>query len=189
MKIIYVVHLDKLLKRFSTRQVGIWLTSILIVCFFIDNAINKIISPKEQLKGGLNDSQIVTVGILLLLFVMLFLIRKTGVWDAFFLNFYMIVTLVQHIKHNKPFAVTASIIVLIVASILLRYPKLISRKRWGSHKKILPVCFIHTVKSVFLNIIRLQSLGFQNFDKWYRRSWYRTLCLWDRWRLQTIQIC
>lgn len=132
MKIIHLVHLDKLFKRFSTKKVGIWLPSIFVACFFIDNAINKIISPAEQLKGGLNDSQIVAVGILLLLFVILFLIRKIGVWGAFFLIFYMIVTLVQHIKHNKPFAITAAIIALIVASVLLRYPKLIPRKRGGS---------------------------------------------------------
>ncbi|TKT91054.1 DoxX family protein [Dyadobacter frigoris] len=129
MKNISVAYLNKLPKRPSTRQVATWLTSIMIACFFIDNAVNKVISPKEQLKGGLNDSEIIVVGILLLLFVMLFLIRKTGVWGAFFLIFYMVVTLAQHIKHNKPFAVTASIIVLIVVSVLLRYPKLISRKR------------------------------------------------------------
>ncbi len=129
MKIISVAHLNKLLKRPFTRQVATWLTTILIACFFIDNAVKKIISPNEQLKGGLNDVQIVVVGILLLLFVMLFLIRTTGVWGAFFLISYMVVTLAQHIKHNKPFAITAAIIVLIVASVLLRYPKLLSRKR------------------------------------------------------------
>lgn len=129
MKIVSVAHLNKLLKRPSTRQVATWLTTILIACFFVDNAVNKVISPKEQLKPGLNDSEIIVVGILLLLFVMLFLISKTGLWGAFFLTIYMIVTLVQHIKHNKPFAMTAGIIVLIVASVLLRYPKLISRKR------------------------------------------------------------
>lgn len=129
MKIISTAHLNKLKKRPSIRRVATWLPSILIACFFIDNAVNKLISPKEHLKGGLNDSEIVAVGILLLLFVILFLIRKTGIWGAFLLTLYMIVTLVQHIKHNKPFVITASIIVLIVASILLRYPKLISRKR------------------------------------------------------------
>lgn len=129
MKIISVAHLNKLLKRPFTRQVATWLTTILIAFFFINNALNKIISPKEHLKGGLNDSEIIVVGILLLLFVMLFLIPKTGVWGAFFLTLYMLVTLVQHIKHNKSFGTTASIIILIVVSVLLRYPKLISQKK------------------------------------------------------------
>ena len=129
MKINFLDQFRKIPKRSSIRQAATWLTSILITCFFVDNAVNKIISPNEQLKGGLNDVEIIIVGILLLLFAVLFLIRKTGVWGAFFLTFYMVVTLAQHIKHNKPFAGTVSIIVLIIVSVLLRFPELISRQK------------------------------------------------------------
>jgi hypothetical protein len=36
----------------------------------------------------------------------------------------MLITIFQHIKHGKPFEMTAGVIILIISAILLRFPKL-----------------------------------------------------------------
>lgn len=112
-----------MLSKLNFRQVLTWLPSIWVAYFFIDNGLSKVLTPGQQLKAGLNDSGILIVGVILLLLVVLFLIQRTAVWSASLLALYMLIVLVQHIRHGKPFDMTAGVIVLIIAAVLLRYPE------------------------------------------------------------------
>jgi hypothetical protein len=111
-------------QKMSLRQAISWLPSIWVAYFFIDNGLRKVLTPEQQLKAGLNHLGTITVGVILLLLVVLFLIKRTAIWGAFFLGLYMLVTIFQHIKHGKPFEMTAGVIILIISAILLRFPKL-----------------------------------------------------------------
>jgi hypothetical protein len=111
-------------QKVSLRQTISWLPSLWIAYFFIDNGLRKVLTPGQQLKAGLNHFETITIGVILLLLVVLFLIKRTAIWAAFFLGLYMLVTIFQHLKHEKPFDMTAGILVLIISAILLRFPKL-----------------------------------------------------------------
>ena len=111
-------------QKVSLRQAISWLPSIWIGYFFIDNGLCKVLTPGQQLKAGLNHLWIITVGVILLLLVVLFLIKRTAICAAFFLGLYMLVTIFQHITHGKSFDMTAGVIVLIISAILLRFTKL-----------------------------------------------------------------
>ena len=111
-------------QKVSLRQAISWLPSIWVAYFFIDNGLCKVLTPGQQLKAGLNHLETIIVGVILLLLVVLFLIKRTAIWAAFFLSLYMLVTIFQHIKHGKPSDMTAGVIVLIISAILLRFPKL-----------------------------------------------------------------
>jgi hypothetical protein len=116
-------------QKLSIQQLIIWLPSIWVAYFFIDNAIRKVIAPAAEMKAGLSDPFVVLVGVALLLFVVLFVMSRTALWGAFLLAAYMSVVLVMHIKNDKPFMLTAGVIVLILAAVTVRYPKLVSETK------------------------------------------------------------
>ena len=118
------IHKNQMRQKVSLRQTISWLPSLWIAYFFIDNGLRKVLTPGQQLKAGLNHLETIIVGVILLLLVVLFLIKRTAIWAAFFLGLYMLVTIFQHLKHGKPFDMTAGILVLIISAILLRFPKL-----------------------------------------------------------------
>ena len=110
-------------QKMSLRQGISWLPSIWVAYFFIDNGLQKVLTPGQQLKAGLSDLGIISVGVILILLVVLFLIKRTAIWAALFFELYMLITLFQHIKHGKSFDMTTGVMVLIFSAILLRFPR------------------------------------------------------------------
>ena len=102
----------------------IWVPSILIAIFFIQNAFEKIFQSNEITKLGLNNMSIILVGIFLLIATILFLMHRTLILGTTILASYMTFVLIVHIYKGRPFFLTLLIVLAILVASFLRKSKL-----------------------------------------------------------------
>ena len=107
-----------------TKTILTWLPSIVIVMFYIPNAIDKIVNADKLDKVITNSTIIMSVGIILLIAALLFLINKTVLWGTAILALYMACVVVIHMYKGKPYEVVILIGICTVFAAYLRKPKL-----------------------------------------------------------------
>ncbi|MET3127488.1 glucan phosphoethanolaminetransferase (alkaline phosphatase superfamily) [Arcicella rosea] len=114
------------IKNFKTAL--IWLPSIIIALFFIQNAFEKIFQSNQISKLGLSNTSVIGVGIFLLIATTLFLFQKTVIIGASILASYMTFVVFVHINKGKPFLLTLLIVLVTIVAAYLRKTKLFSEK-------------------------------------------------------------
>lgn len=111
------------------KTILIWLPSVMISIIFIQNGLGKIFQTNEMDKIITNNTVIISVGIILLISTVLFLINKTIIWGTTMLALYMTFITFIHISKEKPFEVVALIVVGTIFSACIRQPKLFYREQ------------------------------------------------------------
>lgn len=106
----------------------VWLPSILVALFFVQNGLEKVFMSTELDKVGLSSTQIIIVGIVLLIATTFYLIDKTMLMGTIILATYMIGIVIIHIQKEKPFILAGLIVGTICLGAYLRKMKIIPKK-------------------------------------------------------------
>ena len=106
-----------------------WLPSVIIIAFFLPNAIEKIFQSDQMEKIVTNKGIIIIVGIILLLAVVLFLIKKTIILGTTILSLYMTFVVFVHMFNGKPSEVAILIVMCTIFAAYLREPNLFHIKK------------------------------------------------------------
>jgi hypothetical protein len=104
---------ESTVKKNWIHTIIIWLPSALVTLFFIQNGIEKILKSTELDKVGLSSTQILIVGVILLISTALYLIDRTMILGTVILMLYMAGIVVVHIQKGKPFIITGLIVIAI----------------------------------------------------------------------------
>lgn len=97
-----------------------WLPSILVAIFFVQNALEKIIHSTTLDKAGLSPTQILLVGIILLVATALYLTDKTMIIGTILLALYMTSVTIIHFNNGKPYIIASQIVVAILYGAYIR---------------------------------------------------------------------
>ena len=108
----------------TAKHLLLWIPSLVVAYFFLDNGLTKIFFSNGMDKIGASTNLLITSGIFLVLAVALFLSKKTLVYGTAFLVLYMTAIVFIHISKEKPFLLTASIVVLTLFAAYLRKTQL-----------------------------------------------------------------
>ena len=114
--------------NFFLSKVMIWLPSIVIVLFFITNALNKIFHSNQTEKIITNSTLMIITGIYLLISIVLFLYNKTILIGTAFLSLYMTLIVFIHMYKGKPYEVVILIVMATIFASYLRKPHLFHHK-------------------------------------------------------------
>ena len=112
----------------NVKTALIWLPSIIIALFFIQNAIEKIFQSNQISKLGLSNTSVILVGIFILIATALFLFQKTVIIGTSILASYMTFVVFVHINKGKPFLLTILIVLVTIIAGYLRKKMLSSEK-------------------------------------------------------------
>ncbi len=106
----------------------VWLPSILVAIYFIQNAVEKIVMSTELDKAGLSPTQIFIVGIILLVATALYVIDKTMIIGSTVLALYMISVVCIHFNNGKPYIIASQIVLAILYGAYIRRMKIVPKK-------------------------------------------------------------
>lgn len=112
----------------TIKTVLIWLPSIPIIIFFIQNAFDKIIYSNQSDKLVSNSAILILTGIVLLIATALFLYKKTIIVGTAILATYMTIVVFVHISKGKPFFLTILIVLVTIIAGYIRRTKLNNAK-------------------------------------------------------------
>ncbi|MBG6129972.1 GTPase SAR1 family protein [Aquimarina sp. EL_43] len=105
-----------------------WLPSLIIVLFFIPNALDKILNSNQTEKIVSNTAVMIIAGIYLLIAVVLFLYNKTVLIGTTLLAFYMTCIVCIHMYKGKQYEVTILIVMATIFASYIRKPQLFHQK-------------------------------------------------------------
>jgi len=113
----------------TIKTVIIWLPSIPIIIFFIQNAFDKIIYSNQSDKLVSNSAILILTGVALLIATALFLYEKTIIVGTAILATYMTIVVFVHISKEKPFLLTILMVFLTIIAGYIRRTKLNTANR------------------------------------------------------------
>ena len=105
-----------------------WLPSTLVAFFFIQNALEKILSSATLEKAGLSPTQILIAGFMLLIATALYLIEKTKIVGTILLALYMTGVVYIHFMNGKPYIIAAQIVLAIIYGAYFRKVKIVAKE-------------------------------------------------------------
>jgi hypothetical protein len=109
------------------KTLVVWLPSILVAIFFIQNAIEKIVKSTELDKASLSPTQIMIVGMVLLVATTMYLIDKTLIIGTVVLALYMISVVIIHFNNGKPYIIASQIVLAILYGAYMRGIKIVAK--------------------------------------------------------------
>ncbi|PQJ32783.1 hypothetical protein BST92_13020 [Nonlabens arenilitoris] len=92
------------------KTILLWLPSIPVIIFFVQNAFEKIIKHDQLDKIGTSPTLLITTGLVLLIAIGLFIYHRTILYGTLILSLYMTTIVVIHIHKGKGFYLTMLII-------------------------------------------------------------------------------
>ena len=104
-----------------------WLPSLILLLFYLPNAINKILLKNQEGKIVSNKYVLIATGLFLLLAIILFLYNRTVLLGASLLALYMTLITCIHIYKGKPFEVALLIVIATLFAAYIRKPKIFSK--------------------------------------------------------------
>ena len=110
-------------------RILIWLPSLVIVLFYIPNALNKLLDPNQTGKFVENSAVMITAGIYLLIATALFLYKKTILIGTSMLVLYMVFIVLIHMYKGKPSEVVILILIATIFASYIRKPQLFHQKQ------------------------------------------------------------
>jgi hypothetical protein len=115
----------------KSKKIIYWILTFLIAFIFIGSAMGKLISSEETLAMasniGLNGQIYTILGVLELVFVILFVFPRTGILGTFMLIAYMGGAIATHLEHGQSILVPCVIQAFLWVVAVYRFPELTSR--------------------------------------------------------------
>jgi|TARA_B110000977_G_scaffold3102_1_gene4263 hypothetical protein len=115
----------------KSKKIIYWILTSLIAFIFIGSAMGKLISSEETLAMasniGLNGQIYTILGVLELVFVILFVFPRTGILGTFMLIAYMGGAIATHLEHGQSILVPCVIQAFLWVVAVYRFPELTSR--------------------------------------------------------------
>tara|TARA_B110000459_G_C16193960_1_gene309207 strand:+ start:139 stop:510 length:372 start_codon:yes stop_codon:yes gene_type:complete len=115
----------------KSKKIIYWILTSLIAFIFIGSAMGKLISSEETLAMasniGLNGQIYTILGVLELVFVILFVFPRTGILGTFMLIAYMGGAIATHLEHGQSILVPCVIQAFLWLVAVCRFPELTSR--------------------------------------------------------------
>lgn len=115
----------------KSKKIIYWILTSLIAFIFIGSAMGKLISSEETLAMasniGLNGQIYTILGVLELVFVILFVFPRTGILGTFMLIAYMGGAIATHLEHGQSILVPCVIQAFLWIVAVYRFPELTSR--------------------------------------------------------------
>src|SRR5690554_4124551 len=108
----------------TLSRILIWLPSLIIILYYIPNALDKLLDPNQTGKIVENSAVMITAGIFLLIAIGLFLYNKTMVIGTSLLVLYMIFIVLIHMYKGKPSEIVILILMSTIFASYIRNPKL-----------------------------------------------------------------
>ena len=105
-----------------------WLPSVIILVFFIPNALHKVLRPSQLKKIITNNTALIMIGIFLLIASAMFLYKKTMLIGTTFLASYMTLIVCIHMYKGKPYEVAILIVMATIFAAYIRKPQLFHEK-------------------------------------------------------------
>lgn|SRR5690606_24997863 len=112
----------------TLSRVLIWLPSLIIILYYIPNALDKLLDPNQTGKIVENSAVMITAGIFLLIATGLFLYNKTMVIGTSMLVLYMIFIVLIHMYKGKPSEIVILILIATIFASYIRKPQLFHQK-------------------------------------------------------------
>ena len=100
------------------KTILIWLPSIVISLYYLQNALDKLLDPNQTGKIVESSAVMITAGIFILIAIALFLYNKSILIGTSLLTLYMILIVLIHWFKGKP---TELVILILVATIFASY--------------------------------------------------------------------
>ncbi|MEJ6735106.1 MAG: DoxX family protein [Flavobacteriales bacterium] len=115
----------------KSKKIIYWILTSLIAFIFIGSAMGKLISSEETLAMasniGLNGQIYTILGVLELVFVILFVFPRTGILGTLMLIAYMGGAIATHLEHGQSILVPCVIQAFLWVVAVYRFPELTSR--------------------------------------------------------------
>ena len=111
------------------NRILIWLPSLVIILYYIPNALNKLLEPNQTGKIVENSAVMITAGIFLLIATALFLYNKTILIGTSMLVLYMVFIVLIHMYKGKPSEVVILILMATIFASYIRKPQLFHQKQ------------------------------------------------------------
>ena len=115
----------------KSQKIIYWILTSLIAFIFIGSAMGKLISSEATLAMasniGLNGRIYTILGVLELVFVILFVFPRTGILGTFMLIAYMGGAIATHLEHGQSILVPCVIQAFLWIVAVYRFPELTSR--------------------------------------------------------------
>jgi hypothetical protein len=109
-------------------RILIWLPSLVILVFYIPNALDKLINHDQTGKIVESSAVMITAGVFILTGAALFLYNKTILIGTSMLVLYMIFIVLIHIYKGKPSEIVILILMATVFASYIRKPNLFPQK-------------------------------------------------------------
>lgn len=110
------------------KTILLWLPSLAICCFYITNALDKILNHNQADKIIENSTIMISTGVFLLIAIALYLYNKTIQIGALLLALYMTLIMCIHMYKGKPYEVVILIIMATIFAAYIRRPQLFYQK-------------------------------------------------------------
>ena len=111
-------------KQKTLSKILIWLPSLVIILYYIPNALDKLLNPNQTEKIVENVAVMITAGIFLLIATALFLYKKTILIGTSMLVLYMIFIVLIHMYKGKPSEIVILILMATIFASYIRNPQL-----------------------------------------------------------------
>ncbi len=107
----------------------IWMPSLIVILFYIPNALNKLLEPNQTGKIVESSVVMITAGIFILTGVALFLYNKTILIGTSMLVLYMTFIVLIHMYKGKPAEIVILILMTTIFASYIRKPQLFSTQK------------------------------------------------------------
>ncbi|MDZ4148460.1 MAG: hypothetical protein U1C58_09270 [Flavobacteriaceae bacterium] len=112
----------------TLSRILIWLPSLIIILYYIPNALDKLLDPNQAGKIVENSAVMITAGIFLLIATALFLYNKTMLIGTSMLVLYMTFIVLIHMYKEKPSEIVILILMATIFASYIRKPKLFHKQ-------------------------------------------------------------
>jgi hypothetical protein len=110
------------------NRILLWLPSLAITLYYIQNALDKLLDPNQTGKIVENSAVMITAGIFLLIATVLFLYNKTILIGTSMLVLYMTFIVLIHMYKGKPSEIVILILMATIFASYIRKPQLFHPK-------------------------------------------------------------
>lgn len=117
------IKIDKTLSR-----ILIWLPSLVITLFYIQNALDKLLHHNQTGKVVESSAVMITAGVFILIGTALFIYNKTILIGTSMLVLYMIFIVLIHLYKGKPAEIVMLILMATIFASYIRKPNVFLRK-------------------------------------------------------------
>ncbi len=109
-------------------RILIWFPSLIIILFYIPNALDKLINHDQTGKIVESSAVMITAGVFILIGTVLFLYNKTILIGTSMLVFYMTFIVLIHMYKGKPSEIVILILMATIFASYVRKPQLFHQK-------------------------------------------------------------